>query len=106
MIGMAAATLYLALIFGEGDQGQMLVAIVWLAFMAAAGLIAWFADRTTPRVGRRMMWVAFAIFFAIGVLSIFTIGILYLAASVLSVVSLSRRPSAAAVGSPSEGGQS
>jgi MFS superfamily sulfate permease-like transporter len=104
---MVTAILYLALIIGEGDRGQIPEALVWLFFMAGAGLAAWFADRTSLRTGRRMMWAAFVGFFVIGVLSIFTIGIVYLLASVLSVIALSRRPtSTATVGQGPEDDQS
>lgn len=91
-IGMVTAVIYLALIVGESDRDQVPQAVVWFAFMAAAGLFAWFADRTSIRRGRRLLWAAFSLFFVIGVLSILTIGILYLMASVLSIVALSRRP--------------
>lgn len=92
-IGLVTALLYVALVVGAGDSASTLTAMGWLVAMAGAGLLAWFADRASTKAGRRMIWIAFALFFVLGVLSIFTIGILYLIASVLSVVSLSRRPS-------------
>ncbi|MEX0795774.1 MAG: hypothetical protein WEB67_11745 [Acidimicrobiia bacterium] len=36
------------------------------------------------------MWAAFVVFFTLGVISVFTVGVLYLMAAVLSVFSLSR----------------
>lgn len=90
-IGIVTAVLYLALIAGQGGD-ESLVFLAWFVVMAAAGLLAWFADRVPVRRGRRMVWAAFALLFVLGVLSIFTIGILYLLASVLAVFSLSRRP--------------
>lgn len=91
-IGIVTSILYLALIFGAGDRSELAVALSFFAFMAGAGLLAWFADRVSLRTGRRMMWAAFVLFFVLGVISIFTIGILYLIASVLSIFSLSHRP--------------
>jgi hypothetical protein len=46
-----------------------------------------------------MMWAAFVVFFVLGVVSIFTVGILYLMAAVLSIFSLSRSESARGDGS-------
>jgi hypothetical protein len=40
-----------------------------------------------------MMWLAFVLFFVLGVLSVFTVGLLYLIAAVLSIFSLSRSAS-------------
>lgn len=91
-MGIVTSILYLALIFGERDNSQIPVAIGFFIVMAGAGLLAWFADRAPLRTGRRMMWAAFVLFFVLGVISIFTIGILYLIASVLSIFSLSHRP--------------
>lgn len=83
------AVLNLGLIVGSGDGGVPL-AIGLIVIMAAAGLAAWYADRMAPARGRWMMWAAFVVFFVLGVLSIFTVGILYLMAAVLSIFSLSR----------------
>ncbi|MEX1038688.1 MAG: hypothetical protein WDZ96_07530 [Acidimicrobiia bacterium] len=91
------AVLNLGLIVGSGDGGVPL-AIGLLVVMGAAGLIAWYADRMAPAMGRRMMWVAFVVFFILGVLSVFTVGILYLLAAVLSIFSLSRSNSARGAG--------
>lgn len=67
----------------------MLSAFRWFALMAGAGLLALLADRARSPWGRRMVWVAFAMFLGLGVLSLFSIGILYLAASLLALFSLS-----------------
>ena len=88
-IGLVTAVLNLGLIVGSGDGGVPL-AIALIVIMGAAGLAAWYADRMAPATGRRMMWAAFVVFFVLGVISIFTVGILYLMAAVLSVFSLSR----------------
>lgn len=88
-IGLVTAVLNLGLIVGSGDGGVPL-AIGLIVIMGAAGLAAWYADRLPPATGRRMMWAAFVVFFVLGVISIFTVGILYLMAAVLSVFSLSR----------------
>ncbi|MDH3463157.1 MAG: hypothetical protein OEM32_05990 [Acidimicrobiia bacterium] len=90
-IGIVTAVLYLALVIGAGDDANFAIALGWLVLMGGAGILAWFADRAPARSGRRMMWAAFTLFFVIGVVSIYTIGILYLIASVLSIFSLSRR---------------
>lgn len=89
-IGMVTALLYLGLILGEGEPGQLPLALVFFMVMAGAGVVAWYADRVDVKTGRRMMWMSFVLFFVLGVLSIFTIGILFLIATVLSVFSLSR----------------
>lgn len=99
-IGIVTAVLYLALVIGAGDNANVPIAMVWFALMGGAGLLAWFADRAPARTGRRMMWAAFTLFFVIGVVSIYTIGILYLIASVLSIFSLSRRSPGPTTGAP------
>jgi peptidoglycan biosynthesis protein MviN/MurJ (putative lipid II flippase) len=83
------AVLNLSLIIGSGDGGVPL-AIGLLVAMGASGLAAWYADRMAPATGRRMMWAAFVVFFVLGVISVFTVGVLYLMAAVLSIFSLSR----------------
>ncbi len=83
------AVLNLGLIIGSGDSGVPL-AIGLIVVMGASGLAAWYADRMTPATGRRMMWAVFVAFFVLGVVSIFTVGVLYLMAAVLSIFSLSR----------------
>lgn len=100
-VGLVTSILYVGLLVGSGDSSRIPMGAAWFALMFGAGLLAWFADRASQvRVGRRMLWGAFLIFFILGVLSIFTIGILYLLASVLCVYALSRsvgapKPSAA-----------
>jgi hypothetical protein len=89
---LVTAVIYLGLIIGSSEGGVPL-AIVLLVVMGGAGLIAWYADRMAPAMGRRMMWVVFVLFFALGVLSVFTVGLLYLLAAVLSIFSLSRTAS-------------
>ncbi|REK24069.1 MAG: hypothetical protein DWQ40_01560 [Actinobacteria bacterium] len=89
-IGLVTATLYLGLIIGQDNASDVPAAILYFVLMAAAGLAAWFADRVSTPTGRRMVWFAFGVFFMIGVLSVLTVGILFLLAAVLSVFSLSR----------------
>lgn len=99
VVGMLTVLLYVGLLIGAGGISEIPKVAGWslLIFGAGAGLLAWFADRgATVRTGRRMLWAAFAIFFTLGVLSIFTIGVLFLLASVLCVYSLSR-----SIGAPS-----
>ncbi len=96
-IGLVTAVLNLGLIVGSGDGGVPL-AIGLLLVMGSAGLAAWYADRMAPAIGRRMMWAAFVVFFVLGVISIFTVGILYLMAAVLSIFSLSRSTSGRGAG--------
>lgn len=86
------AVLSLALIIGSGDGGVPL-AIGLLVVMGSSGLGAWYADRMAPARGRWMMWAAFVVFFVLGVISIFSVGVLYLMAAVLSIFSLSRSQS-------------
>ncbi len=96
-IGLITALLNLGLIVGTGDAGVPL-AIGLLVVMGASGLAAWYADRMAPATGRRVMWAAFIVFFGLGVISIFTVGVLYLMAAVLSIFSLSRSPSGRGTG--------
>jgi hypothetical protein len=91
VVGLVTSVLYIGLLVGAGDSSRIPAGAVWFTLMFGAGLLAWFADRADRRrTGRRMLWAAFAIFFVLGVLSIFTIGILFLLASLLCVYSLSR----------------
>lgn len=90
MIGLASAVLYISLILGQGEPSLVPLALVYFALMAGAGFVALFADRTPDRTARRLAWLAFAVFFVIGVLSILTIGVLFLIAAVLTIFSLSR----------------
>lgn len=96
-IGLVTAVLNLGLIVGSGDGGVPL-AIGLLLVMGSAGLAAWYADRMAPATGRRMMWATFVVFFVLGVISIFTVGILFLMAAVLSIFSLSRSASGRGAG--------
>lgn len=91
------AVLNLGLIVGSGDGGAPL-AIGLSVVMGASGLAAWYADRMAPATGRRMMWAAFVVFFVLGVISIVTVGVLYLMAAVLSIFSLSRSQPARGTG--------
>lgn len=83
------AVLSLGLVIGSGDGG-LPVAIGLSVVMGASGFAAWYADRMATATGRRTMWAAFVVFFVLGVISIFTVGVLYLMAAVLSIFSLSR----------------
>ena len=91
-IGLVTAVLNLGLIIGS-DGGGVPLAVGLLVVMGGAGLAAWYADRMAPGPGRRMMWASFVVFFVLGVLSVFTVGLLYLIAAVLSIFSLSRSQS-------------
>ena len=91
-IGLVTAVIYLGLIIGD-DEGGVPLAVGLLVVMTGAALMAWYADRFAPAAGRRMMWLAFVLFFVLGVLSVFTVGLLYLIAAVLSIFSLSRSAS-------------
>lgn len=96
-VGLVTALLNLGLIVGSGD-GLVPLAIGLLVLMGAAGLAAWYADRMAPAMARRMMWAAFVVFFVLGVISIFTVGVLFLMAAVLSIFSLSRSGTARGAG--------
>jgi uncharacterized membrane protein len=87
---VVTSIVYLGLVISEGDS-EIWAWLGWFAVMLSASLLAWFADRNdSARAGRRMVWISFLTFFVVGVLSIFTIGILFLIAAVLAVFSLSR----------------
>ncbi len=86
---MITAFLYLGILLGEADPSQVPEAIAWLAVMAGAGLLAWFADRAEPRIGRWLVVGAGVLFLVLGVLAIFSIGVLYLIACSLALYSLS-----------------
>lgn len=87
---MIAAIIYLALLLGASDGSEVPLAMVYLAAMAGAAALAWFADRLSVVIGRRVMWAAFTVFFILGVLSPLPIGMLYLVATVLALVALAR----------------
>lgn len=91
-IGLVTTAIHLGLVISSGEGGVPL-AVGMLVVMTGAALMAWYADRVAPRAGRRMMWAAFVLFFVFGVLSVFTVGLLYLIAAVLSIFSLSRSAS-------------
>ncbi|HEY5890734.1 MAG TPA: hypothetical protein VIW94_08555 [Acidimicrobiia bacterium] len=80
--------MYLGIFLGEDDPSQIPEALIWFSVMAGTGSMAWFADRMAPTTGRRMMWVVFGVFMALGVLAIFSFGVLYLFASLLAIFSL------------------
>ncbi len=101
-MGMVASLIYLVVVVGSAEADDVLIASIWLAVMIGAAISAWFADRMTPRTGRRMMWGAFAAFFVLGVLSVFSVGLLYLLAAVLSVFSLARSQTGGRVGTIDE----
>jgi hypothetical protein len=88
-VGLITAVLYLGILLGEADPSQVPEAIAWFAVMAGAGLLAWFADRAEPRIGRWIVVGAGVLFLVLGVLAIFSIGILYLIACSLALYSLS-----------------
>lgn len=90
-VGLITALLYLGILVGASDGLSLAAWVGWTVLMVMAALLAWFADRVeTTLTGRRMLWAAFVIFFVLGVISIFTIGVLFLIASLLCVFSLSR----------------
>lgn len=90
-VGIVSAVLYLGILVGTDGDTSVVPTVGWFLVMMTAGLLAWFADRVeTVRTGRRMLWAAFLTFFALGVISIFTIGVLFLIASLLCVLALSR----------------
>lgn len=90
VVGLVSSVLYISIVLGQGDPSLVPLALVYFAFMAGGGFVALFADRAAQRTARRLMWPAFAVFFVLGVLSILTIGVLFLIAAVLAIFSLSR----------------
>ena len=86
VIGLGSALLYLAAVVGQDDTTALPQAVFWFAVMAAAGLLAWFADQSAHQ-GRRMAMIATGLFFVIGLLTQSTpFVVIYLVAVVLSVL--------------------
>jgi hypothetical protein len=92
IVGLITAALYLGLLLDEANDGSLTLTVVWCSVMTGAGLLALFADRFQVAMGRRMLWVAGGMFLVLGVLSIFSLGLLFLAATVLTGISLVWRP--------------
>ncbi len=82
---MAMAVLYLGIIAGQ-DDGFSFWPVFWFLTMSTGGLAAWFADRAKFDTGRRMAIAAMVAFLLIGLLSILTIGVVFLAAAILALL--------------------
>lgn len=85
VIGLASATIYLAGVLGAEDDSRLTAAILFLIVMFAAGVLAWFADRSF-RHGRTMALTAAGAFFVLGVLSSVVFAVIYLVATVFAVL--------------------
>ncbi len=85
VIGILSGILFLAIILGLGEPSGIGLEVVWLVLMLAAGLLAWFADRSVQR-GRMMAMSAAGIFFLLGMFSQGGMVWVFLAALVLSTL--------------------
>lgn len=80
-IGMLATAFYLAVVVGHEDGVGP--ALFWLALMASAALLAWFADQFP---GRRAAITAAGIFFVLGIFSPIFLALVFLLAVILCVI--------------------
>lgn len=84
LIGFVSALLYLAVIIGVEDRSGFPQAYLWLAIMAFAGGLAWFADRVAGKE-RRMAFGATGLFFFLAMFSAPVFVFIYLTATFLAV---------------------
>lgn len=80
-----AVVVYLVVIDGQGDPGITGETVAWAAAMALPGLLCLVAAVTPARVARWALPVAVLPAGGIGLLAIFTIGMLFLLVAVLAV---------------------
>lgn len=83
-IGFVSAALYLVVIIGVEDRSGFPQAYLWLAVMAFAGILAWFADRVNGKE-RRMAFGATGLFFFLAMFSSPLFVLIYLTATFLAV---------------------
>ena len=96
MTGFTALAVYVVLIIAEGNN-SVLEVLPWILLMGSAAGAALVARVTTSLLSaRRLLVVAAVVFAAIGVLAIFTIGLLFLVAAAASAIAAARlRPTRA-----------
>lgn len=94
IVGSILVGVYVALFVGEGDNSIAAMA-PWASLMLVAAALAFVgAAAKSRRVVRAALLGATIVFGAIGLLAIFTIGILFIAAAVMSGVALAKLPPA------------
>lgn len=90
IIGLVTLAIYVAIIVGEGDNTISEVA-PWASAMAVASVLAVVGAASSNATAARFALLAAAILFGLlGALAIFSIGILFLCASVMSAVAFIR----------------
>lgn len=85
VIGMASALIYIAGVAGAEDTSQVPAAVAWFLVIMVAGATAWLADRSS-KYGRNMAIGAAGVFFIVGVLSSTVFAVIYLIATVMTVL--------------------
>lgn len=86
VVGLFALGIYIAVLVGEGNNTVSEVA-PWAGAMLVASVLALVGARASDRtLARTTLLVATVLFGVLGVLAIFSIGVLLLGASVLSAV--------------------
>jgi len=92
VVGFAMVAIYLMVMISEGNNGIIEVAPWVLAMLVPAilSLTAW--STVTDRRARMMLLGAAALFLAIGVLSIFSLGIGFLAAGLMALLAANELP--------------
>ena len=90
IIGLVTLGIYVAIIVSEGSNAFTEVA-PWAGTMALASVLAFVGARASNgTVARSTLLAATVLFGLLGVLAIFSIGILFLGASVMSAVEFAR----------------
>lgn len=90
VFGAGTTAAYIALVASDGNNTLSEVAPWVLLMLSASGLALWGAIVEDERRARRLLVAATLVFAAIGVLAIFSIGLLYLIAAALSGVAAAR----------------
>ena len=90
VVGLLALGIYIAILVGEGNNTISEVA-PWVGVMIVASVLALVGARVNNRtVARRTLLAATVLFGVLGMLAIFSIGLLFLGASVMSAVGHAR----------------
>ncbi len=93
IVGVMMVGVYVSLIVGEGSNGFG-DAAPWASVMVGASVLAFVgAAAKSRRVSRVALLGSTIVFGVIGLIAIFTIGILFIAAAVMSAVAFARLPS-------------
>ena len=92
IVGFGMAAVYLALIVSEGNNGFGEVAPWALAMLGAAALSLIAANTEVDRRTRVLLLISAATFLAIGVVSIFSLGLGFLAAGAMALFAANEIP--------------